>query len=123
MTQTEILPDPAAPHWLGARRPGGGRQYDRFGRLSVAATLAPTGSSSIIGWLICGLGAVTLALVFGGLGRMQPDADGLSDFTRRGMGRFIGYQTGLAYWGGLLGGQCGARGGGHRLSGLLHSRA
>ncbi|MEG0819918.1 MAG: amino acid permease, partial [Brevundimonas sp.] len=56
------------------------------------------------GWLICGLGAVTLALVFGGLGRMQPDADGLSDFTRRGMGRFIGYQTGLAYWAACLAG-------------------
>ena len=104
MTQTEILPDP--PHRIGwglAALVVAGNMIGS-GVYLLPATLAPTGSSSIIGWLICGLGAVTLALVFGGLGRMQPDADGLSDFTRRGMGRFIGYQTGLAYWGACLAG-------------------
>ena len=64
----------------------------------LPVTLAPTGSSSLIGWIICGLGAVTLALVFGGLGRMMPNADGLSDFAARGLGRFLGYQAGLFYW-------------------------
>ena len=104
MTQTEILPDP--PHrigWALAALVVAGNMIGS-GVYLLPATLAPTGSSSIIGWLICGLGAVTLALVFGGLGRMQPDADGLSDFTRRGMGRFIGYQTGLAYWAACLSG-------------------
>jgi arginine:agmatine antiporter len=104
MTQTEILPDP--PHRIGwglAALVVAGNMIGS-GVYLLPATLAPTGSSSIIGWLICGVGAVTLALVFGGLGRMQPDADGLSDFTRRGMGRFIGYQTGLAYWAACLAG-------------------
>ena len=104
MTQTEILPDP--PHrigWALAALVVAGNMIGS-GVYLLPATLAPTGSSSLIGWLICGLGAVTLALVFGGLGRMQPDADGLSDFTRRGMGRFIGYQTGLAYWAACLAG-------------------
>ena len=104
MTQTEILPDP--PHrigWALAALVVAGNMIGS-GVYLLPATLAPTGSSSIIGWLICGVGAVTLALVFGGLGRMQPDADGLSDFTRRGMGRFIGYQTGLAYWAACLAG-------------------
>ena len=44
----------------------------------LPATLAPTGSSSLIGWVICGVGAVTLALMFAGLGRFQPGADGLT---------------------------------------------
>ena len=64
----------------------------------LPVTLAPTGSSSLIGWLVCGIGAVTLALVFGGLGRLWPKADGLSDFASEGLGRFLGYQAGLAYW-------------------------
>lgn len=64
----------------------------------LPATLAPTGSSSIIGWVICGIGALTLAWMFSGLGRFEPTADGLSDFAERGMGRFFGYQAALAYW-------------------------
>lgn len=64
----------------------------------LPATLAPIGASSLIGWIVCGIGAVTLALMFSGLGRFQPTADGLSDFAQRGMGRFFGYQAALAYW-------------------------
>ena len=64
----------------------------------LPVTLAPTGSSSLIGWLVCGAGAVTLALVFGGLGRLMPRADGLADFASQGLGRFLGYQAGLFYW-------------------------
>jgi arginine:agmatine antiporter len=68
----------------------------------LPVTLAPTGSSSLIGWIICGLGATTLALVFGGLGRFMPKADGLADFAAQGMGRFLGYQSGLFYWAACL---------------------
>lgn len=64
----------------------------------LPATLAPVGSSSIVGWLVAGAGAVTLALVFAALGRLQPDADGLSGFAARGLGRFFGFQTALAFW-------------------------
>ncbi|MGI4817754.1 MAG: amino acid permease [Janthinobacterium lividum] len=67
----------------------------------LPVTLAPTGSSSLIGWIVCGIGAVTLALVFGGLGRM-PKADGLADFASQGLGRFLGYQAGLFYWAACL---------------------
>ena len=65
MTQTEILPDP--PHrigWALAALVVAGNMIGS-GVYLLPATLAPTGSSSIIGWLICGVGAVTLALVFG----------------------------------------------------------
>lgn len=64
----------------------------------LPATLAPVGSSSVVGWGVAGLGAVTLALVFASLGRLQPDADGLSGFAERGLGRFFGFQTALAFW-------------------------
>ncbi|MGV9006398.1 MAG: amino acid permease [Brevundimonas sp.] len=64
----------------------------------LPATLAPTGSSSVIGWIAAGAGAVTLAMVFAALGRLQPGADGLSGFAERGLGRFFGFQTALAFW-------------------------
>ncbi|GAA0644283.1 amino acid permease [Brevundimonas lenta] len=64
----------------------------------LPATLAPVGSSSVIGWIAAGIGAVTLALVFAALGRLQPDADGLAGFAERGLGRFFGFQTSLAFW-------------------------
>jgi len=64
----------------------------------LPVSLAPVGSSSLIGWLAAGAGAVTLALVFGALGRLQPEADGLPGFAERGLGRFFGFQTSLAFW-------------------------
>ncbi len=64
----------------------------------LPVSLAAVGSSSLIGWLVAGVGAVTLALVFGALGRLHPDADGLPGFAERGLGRFFGFQTALAFW-------------------------
>jgi len=64
----------------------------------LPVSLAAVGSSSLVGWLVAGAGAVTLALVFGALGRLQPDADGLPGFAERGLGRFFGFQTSLAFW-------------------------
>ncbi len=64
----------------------------------LPVSLAEFGSSSIIGWVVCGFGALTLALMFAGLGKFEPEADGLSDFAERGLGGFFGYQASLAYW-------------------------
>lgn len=64
----------------------------------LPATLAPTGSSSIVGWVVATVGAVILAMVFAALGRLEPDADGLSGFAERGLGRFFAFQTALAFW-------------------------
>jgi arginine:agmatine antiporter len=64
----------------------------------LPVSLAPVGSSSIVGWLVAGAGAITLALVFGALGRLQPEADGLSGFAQRGLNRFFGFQTAIAFW-------------------------
>ena len=68
----------------------------------LPATLASTGSSSLLGWLVAGFGAVVLALVFAALGRAMPGADGLSGFVERGLGRFFAFQTSLAFWAACL---------------------
>lgn len=65
----------------------------------LPATLAPVGSSSLIGWGVAALGALALAVVFAGLGRLQPQADGLGDYAGAGLGRFFGYVAAIAYWG------------------------
>lgn len=103
MSQTETIPLEARQ---GVRKLGWGLaalvvagNMIGSGVYLAPVALAATGSSSLIGWLICGAGAMILAAVFAGLGRFQPDADGLTDFTRRGLGRFVGYQTAIAYWG------------------------
>ncbi len=64
----------------------------------LPVSLASTGSSSLIGWLVAAVGAATLALVFGALGRVAPKADGLSGFAELGLGRFAGFQVSLAFW-------------------------
>lgn len=100
MSQTETIPIPSTRKlgWGLAALVVAGNMIGSGVYLAPVA-LASTGSSSLIGWLICGVGAMVLAAVFAGLGRCQPDADGLSDFTRRGLGPFIGFQTAIAYWG------------------------
>lgn len=65
----------------------------------LPSVLASVGSSSLVGWIVAAFGALTLAAVFAGLGRLRPEADGLSDYVREGLGRFLGYQASLAYWG------------------------
>lgn len=66
----------------------------------LPATLAPIGSSTLIGWIVATIGALLLAGVFAGLGRLRPRDDGPTEYTGQGLGRFFGYQTSLAYWAG-----------------------
>ncbi len=98
-------PEPLVPSTVDRRRLGWGLaalvvagNMIGSGVYLAPVALASVGSSSLIGWLICGVGAMTLAAVFAGLGRFRPEADGLADFTRAGLGRFVGYQTAIAYW-------------------------
>lgn len=65
----------------------------------LPSVLAAVGSSSLVGWVVASLGALTLAAVFAGLGGLRPAADGLADYAGEGLGRFFGYQAALAYWG------------------------
>jgi len=68
----------------------------------LPVSLAPTGGSSVIGWVVAAIGAATLALVFGALGRLRPEADGLAGFAEAGLGRFAGFQVSLAFWAACL---------------------
>lgn len=66
----------------------------------LPATLAPIGSSSLVGWVVASIGALLLAGVFAGLGRARPRDDGPTEYAGEGLGRFFGYQASLAYWAG-----------------------
>lgn len=64
----------------------------------LPATLAAVGSMTLITWLICSAGAMSLAAMFAGLAIIHPSPDGLVDYSRMGLGRYFGFQAGLAYW-------------------------
>lgn len=64
----------------------------------LPVALAPFGSSSLIAWVLVGLGALALAAVFAGLGRLVPRADGIGGYVEQGLGRFAGYVAIVGYW-------------------------
>lgn len=64
----------------------------------LPATLAATGSITIISWLICAFGAMMLAGTFAGLAIAKPEPDGVVGYSRLALGRYFGFQAGLAYW-------------------------
>lgn len=64
----------------------------------LPATLATVGGVSIFGWLVAALGAMLIAGVFSALAVLRPDVDGMADYARIGLGRYVGFQTGVAYW-------------------------
>ncbi len=66
----------------------------------LPATLAPIGSSSLIGWIVASIGALLLAGVFAGLARVRPRDDGPTEYAGVGLGRYFGYQASLGYWAG-----------------------
>ncbi len=64
----------------------------------LPATLATVGNISLLGWLVATVGALLMAGVFSGLVVLRPDIDGVGDYARVGLGRYLGFQSGLAYW-------------------------
>jgi len=64
----------------------------------LPASLAPFGTSSLMGWLAAAGGAIALAGVFAILGRLRPDADGLLDYPRIALHPFLGFVAWIAYW-------------------------
>ncbi len=65
----------------------------------LPATLGIYGGISIIGWLISGAGAMCLALVFGWLSKINPNATGGPyAFTRDGLGPFAAFLVAWGYW-------------------------
>ncbi len=69
------------------------------GIFMLPATLAAYGTLSLIGWLLSGIGAICLALVYSWLSRIMPSAQGGPyAYTRAGMGEFAGFWVAWSYW-------------------------
>jgi APA family basic amino acid/polyamine antiporter len=65
----------------------------------LPATLGIYGGISIIGWLISGAGAMCLALVFGWLSKINPQATGGPyAYSRDGLGPFAAFLVAWGYW-------------------------
>ena len=69
------------------------------GVFMLPATLATYGSVSLVGWVISGLGAMSLAVVYAWLAQIKPDATGGPyAYTREGMGDFAAFLVAWGYW-------------------------
>lgn len=64
----------------------------------LPANLANIGSISVFGWLIAGVGAMMLALIFSKLSLLYPKAGGPYAYARSGFGDYAGFQTVYVYW-------------------------
>lgn len=62
------------------------------------ATLAPYGIFSLVGWLISGLGAMSLALVFAELCARFPKTGGPHVYVHEAFGPHLAFFTGWTYW-------------------------
>src|SRR5688572_25907340 len=69
------------------------------GVFMLPATLAGYGGISLVGWVVSSIGAMSLALVFGWLSKLRPNATGGPyAYVRDGMGDFAGYLVAWGYW-------------------------
>jgi arginine:agmatine antiporter len=64
----------------------------------LPASLAPFGTSSLLGWIAATAGALAIAGVFAVLGRLRPGADGLLAYPREGLHPAAGFVAWAAYW-------------------------
>ncbi len=68
------------------------------GILILPVTLTPFGLYSIFGWILSGLGAISLALVFAGLCRRFPKTGGPHAYVKETFGHTAAFFTGWTYW-------------------------
>lgn len=68
------------------------------GVLMLPASLAPYGKMSLLGWIVSGLGAIALSLVFAGLCHAYPKTGGPHVYVSETFGRSWGFFTGWTYW-------------------------
>lgn len=64
----------------------------------LPASLAPYGFNSVIAWLLTATGAIFLAMVFAGLSRAFPSANGPYAYTRMAFGELPAFMLAWAYW-------------------------
>lgn len=68
------------------------------GIFMLPASMSKLGSISLVGWLISGLGALLLAVVYGRLSKLIPKTGGPYIYPKEGFGDFVGFLTGWGYW-------------------------
>ena len=68
------------------------------GIFMLPANLAPFGLFGLLGWVISGIGAIALALVFAKLSGWFPETGGPHVYAQKAFGRTAGYFTGWTYW-------------------------
>lgn len=61
-------------------------------------SLAPYGAYALIGWIIAGIGAIALALVFSGLCTRFPQTGGAHVYVAKAFGSTAGFFVGWTYW-------------------------
>lgn len=72
------------------------------GIFMLPATLAQEAGpgSTMIAWILTGIGSIFLALSFANLGSRYPQSGGPYEFSKRGFGDFIGFINAWLYWNG-----------------------
>lgn len=68
------------------------------GIFMLPSTLSPLGIYGVLGWLIAGIGAMSLAYVFSNLCRIYPNTGGPYIYVRESFGDFYGFFVGWSYW-------------------------
>ena len=63
----------------------------------MAGSAAP--APLLIGWVITGIGMLTLAFVFQTLAQRKPDVDGgVYGYAKAGFGNYVGFTSAFGYW-------------------------
>ena len=72
------------------------------GIFMIPTQLAQVGGpgSSILAWIITGLGSIVLATTFANLGAKMPNSGGIVNYSKDAFGDFMGFMTGWLYWNG-----------------------
>jgi basic amino acid/polyamine antiporter, APA family len=65
---------------------------------AIAGVALVYGSSTLLAWVVTGVGAMLLAGVFATLGGRYPRMGGPYAYSRRAFGDFVGFQTAWGYW-------------------------
>ncbi|MBI1407244.1 MAG: amino acid permease [Caulobacter sp.] len=68
------------------------------GLFLLPVSLAPFGTSSVLGWIVSTVAALGLAGVFSVLGRLRPAAEGIHDYSRISLGKAAGWSAWFLYW-------------------------
>lgn len=68
------------------------------GVLMLPASLAPYGKMSLVAWVVSGLGAIALSLVFAGLCHSYPKTGGPHVYVAETFGRTAAFFSGWTYW-------------------------